>query len=1181
MVVGAFATSCVRAHLPALMALGLQMLLVVEDYTEGHHHQQSYVYTCHNGLCYGVHDRGDQPLLYWSDENLFTNLAEGPIGNGYYIRTLARFGPQRLIHISTVPTAATIENFSVRTVTDPSDKVVDCRPQRCVIGLQRVDYDHEISPLRYVNQPVPTYRDRNRFVTAFFDGLNKMGVTWNGYRLVIKWSPALFVFQLFIKCVLNSLNNVAARLGAPLLPDPIYEDQCPAYYVGGRYADDWEEFISHITTYPHGGLDLPVGFYSVSRWGIVRVPPAHPRCNYTNTLPIAREFAAQCGASLQAANRILLSLYGPSPMIPVSDDVVSQPPDVVSCELSTAFEVSVNAPVDNKVLIARLDPNHSDFSFASPTAESVKKTVELRVAQPTAGDTRTSVKRRLVDFWRRFRLPSVVAGLQEPDFSHFPSAKRNLYQRTYEALVTATAGYNTFLKTEVLPSLNIEKGKATRMIQANNKRFNVLVFNWFHEFERILLSVTHRDVSIFAKGKSMPERLVDIRKLLERYRYVWSCDFKNFDGHLKGDIYLAELDFYEALGLSANVAESLRKAKLHGVICADLPMRHSGDLFTGSGNCLQAASLLFDPFADHTIYCDGDDTLIFANDLHDIDVIVDRVNRSGFELEVNIVEDNVHYGRVVPFCQQLFLERGDCGIVPNADRLMEKLFNIPYTSKQDLERKILGKIQAVQAYCALGLPGFPKTGYASDEGDAAEVLARYAGYVYDEDVARSFYVVRPPCGFAKRIIDSIVAVDDKCNRNFLASLMPGLVRRQRAIVGLKKAQSALARQIAEEIEGSQRFKFDDMKSGKFLVTPVCTHTHSQLWTSRFGLAKLLHSTRPMNSTKCGFTSFPATPLSHQDKSPSASTTIQATLRPQVLSSRCSSKEPGRSRSGGNSRVMSQQQRSGQPRPGDSPTDSNRTCSTSSSTRKQRKRNKSRSPSNTTPRSTPHKREKESRKQDPSAGKQAGHSKTPASRSDSSDTKSKITPFSQGDRQSPRGPVLPPRSPSAPLPPVDITQEQQSVPSKNPSFIPPTLQETTPPPRKSSPSPTGLPSFGMMPPRHGQRLPRPWNVPLMSLRGRSRPSFAGSPTMEPFRPGWALPPWAIPSNPSVPLQPFPQNPPWLGSKNHRINRQARLSQRMGRKSRRSSPETGRTSDQHENPARPARAEERSTFAVKSP
>ena len=125
-IVGAFVTHVLNANLDRLLDLGVPMLFVVEDYREGKHNGDEYVYYCKEGRVEGHHVQPEgkyDPI--WYDENVDHVLTgkSGPVNKDWCFETLLSLGPQRLIYIhkGTLPRSGDVDN-----------KVATCECPRCV-----------------------------------------------------------------------------------------------------------------------------------------------------------------------------------------------------------------------------------------------------------------------------------------------------------------------------------------------------------------------------------------------------------------------------------------------------------------------------------------------------------------------------------------------------------------------------------------------------------------------------------------------------------------------------------------------------------------------------------------------------------------------------------------------------------------------------------------------------------------------------------------------------------------------------------------------------------------------------------------------------------------------------------------------------------------------------------------
>jgi hypothetical protein len=163
------------------------------------------------------------------------------------------------------------------------------------------------------------------------------------------------------------------------------------------------------------------------------------------------------------------------------------------------------------------------------------------------------------------------------------------------------------------------------------------------------------------------------------------------------------MKFYASIGLPRKIAHDLAYAKTFGVVEHSLPLRRSGDLFTGSGNCLVVGSLLwkFIKEEDIGVFCDGDDTLLFVNDRSIYQRITAHLESFGYEIDddpcyVDLSEDDFE----IPFCQTFYSKQG---YYVDTTRLLNKMLNIVAPNIKVAAETILGKLQAVAYLKNLGI----------------------------------------------------------------------------------------------------------------------------------------------------------------------------------------------------------------------------------------------------------------------------------------------------------------------------------------------------------------------------------------------------------------------------------------------------------------------------------------------
>lgn len=903
----ALSTGFINQNFKALTKLHVPILAVVEDYQEGYHADAEYMYTCTNGIVVG---RSNGKPGTWYDENLFCEYRDGPVGDGWYIHTIASLGPQRVVVFDTYDSANAVKNEPVRVRVDEARGPTNNRRSLTTpLDLEVPAVDPVIEHPGYEPKAFDPLPDMTFHRTMYSVACGGAILMFAMALLVATFGTEVPLILLLAGC--SAITVCAGWLWKATIPDPL-GDMCPDYYLVDTDAADFLSWLRGTHAFAHRGYRLPPGFYHIDEDRVVRVCPSHPDCNYTNMIAIAEEYCASKSWNPKTGVRKLIRLFGPVPekffTAKDSDMNIKEPelpPDLVR---TIPVPVKIN-PDEPKVRIASLDYNHDDFTLPVPDASSIAATATTRVFQKIR---EAPCLDRLEGFWKEVvHGRKIMHNPEPPDFSTYSGAKRRLYENTYEKLCSAkVAHYSSFLKIECLPSASIRAGKAIRAIEPNSKSFNVSTFNFFHTFERTLLAtLDQHGLPLFAKGSNMDRRCEVIQQKLQHYRYVYSCDFKNFDGHHKGRAYLDEIEFYLRLGLDRYFEYGLKESRLDGLYEASQPKRHSGDLFTGSGNCLVVASMLYWKGCDHTIYCDGDDTLVFTNDANLIGVLCDRADRAGHILTVEEPERGP-FGVIVPFCQHKF--NGD-KYWPSHSRICNKLFNIPYTSQADLEKRIYGKLCAVAAYRSAGVLDFPEFICPQDD----DIAWRYEG---------TRHLVREPTNDpapAGPIVALVQTLVEKCRPS--PSNGFGLV--------LSGADRIVKRAVHQFVSSDPTFREQECNDENFgtrfraWVTPV---SRSVTFSSQFGSANFVDCTKRTKSTTSKSSSSLPTTLSPMVYSPSHTTTtqvkdLQPTRKP------CSSKqEHDKSESTRQSRSGYPRKSSGPPRPADSRLERTATCSTRTS-----------------------------------------------------------------------------------------------------------------------------------------------------------------------------------------------------------------------------------------------------------
>lgn len=904
--VGALSTGHLNQNFRKLQQVGVPILAVVEDYAEGHHADEEYEYTCRNGVVKGRSTGKDRS---WYDENLFTDMRDGPVGDGWFIHTIVNFGVQRVVLFDTFESSNAIKNTCPAVDVSPADEYpVDRRSCPLKLDLE-IPFEVECAGLpSYAPQ---AFRSLKTVAWRWYVGwLGDISALVLGFMMLMMLAgmlaiPYLGVVVLIAACA-SASTSVACYITLWQHRGYTSEDLCPEYYLVDPDAKDFITWCRGVHRFKHRGYTLPPGFYHIDDRKVVRVPPSHPDCNYTNLIAMAEQYCASKSWNPKTGVRKLIRLFGPIPeeffQVNSADINVKElelPPDLVR---TIPIRVKIN-PSEAKLRIAALDYNHEDFTLPVPDTQSIAGTATTRVFQsiedaPALG--------RLLEFWKNIvRGGRIMYNPTPPDFSNYAGQKRRLYESVYSKICSKKPGhYSSFLKIEALPSANITAGKAIRAIEPNSKSFNVCTFNFFHEFEKTLLATQDQHgLDLFAKGSNMDRRCEVIKQKMTHYQYVYSCDFKNFDGHHKGRAYIDEIEFYLQIGLDRFYESSLKESKLDGLYEAAQPKRHSGDLFTGSGNCLVVASMLYWAGCEHTIYCDGDDTLVFTNNPNLITSLTERAKAAGHVLTVEEPTKGV-FGVQIPFCQHVF-----CGdqYWPSQKRICNKLFNIPFSSNVELEKKLYGKLCALQAYTSCGALNLPELGIRVDE----EIAWRYENtkHMIPEPTNDP-----PPAGPITRLLEMIDeerrarapigTLIERCRRN----LQPGLLSVSN---GADKVVKRVVHQFVNSDKTLGVLPCTAGNCGTRLARWVSPVSRSAMFSSQFGSANFVDCTKPTSSSTPKSSSSQPTTLSPMVYQPFRTTTTNSKDHPPAQSTCSSKSERGKRGSTKQSKSTSTRASSGQ------------------------------------------------------------------------------------------------------------------------------------------------------------------------------------------------------------------------------------------------------------------------------
>lgn len=218
---------------------------------------------------------------------------------------------------------------------------------------------------------------------------------------------------------------------------------------------------------------------------------------------------------------------------------------------------------------------------------------------------------------------------------------------------------------------------------------------------------------------------------------------------------------YADLGLDKEAANELSCAKTKGAIQHDIPMRHSGDLFTGSGNCLAVGTALTSAGLEHfTFYCDGDDTLLFMDDETQMEVLEKHLTKLGYTIDY---DGAIRFepGWEVEFCHVFYSESG---YYVDSERMLNRFCNIIGSTDDALAKTILGKLQALSILEATGIDfGIPvKRFIRLDECNERDriVMSMYKGMEnYKKDKIVNVDILGIEGGLAGRILADFVRYD--------------------------------------------------------------------------------------------------------------------------------------------------------------------------------------------------------------------------------------------------------------------------------------------------------------------------------------------------------------------------------------------------------------------------------------
>lgn len=714
---GAFVAQYFEDVFPLIEQYGYSVLLTVEDYTKGLHLGNEYCYYCDEAGYVLGYSRGT--CTPWTDKtNDIPN--KGNFNGSYEVETLYNIGPQRLVFLkkNKVEYCVPARSNVVHTYKGEGENLPPLTP-RYQLNLCQPESDETKSDLKVI---LPEYENKllNIYQGSRFDQLCKK-FDDNVVKVVKDRTNQAVAAGSIVASALTFFN----KKFAPALA-------VPPMVLAARYAINWlKTHEPKIQLYPYSPVvegkhgdeilklmkenpidpvtHLPFGYYYIDENNIIQVPQGHPQANYTNNLRLVKFYCEKQKwqkTSYVAIYNETFNCMTPNIESECTNSFFEQQESKIE-RITSSETFKVNVP-RSEAFGLRLSNHDSLRDYVCSKID--RRTLEAGVASRVLrGGLRSShTEKEHFDLYSEFWWDNVCTTYPvvdpTPDISHYKGKKYRKYLRKLLDLShkSLRVAYNSFIKIEVLPSSNLHK-KAFRFIVPNDPAFNTAFLNFFHSFEKDLLNVKVHDIPIFAKGKTYEQRWSIINKLAQKYLFCIPIDFKNFDAHHCRQAYTACMRFYASIGLPKKVAHALAYAKTYGVVEHSLPLRRSGDLFTGSGNCLVVGSLLwkFIKEEDIGVFCDGDDTLLFVNDRSIYQRITEHLESYGYEIDddpcyVDLSEEDFE----IPFCQTFYSKQG---YYVDTTRLLNKMLNIVAPNVKVAAETILGKLQAVAYLSNLGI----------------------------------------------------------------------------------------------------------------------------------------------------------------------------------------------------------------------------------------------------------------------------------------------------------------------------------------------------------------------------------------------------------------------------------------------------------------------------------------------
>lgn len=255
--------------------------------------------------------------------------------------------------------------------------------------------------------------------------------------------------------------------------------------------------------------------------------------------------------------------------------------------------------------------------------------------------------------------------------SMYNGRKQLIYERAYESLLSRgisrkDAYVSTFVKAEKI-NFSAKGDPAPRVIQPRSPRYNLETGRYLKLFEKELVRGFRRGwgYDVILKGRNADGVASSLRENWDWFQHpvAVGLDASRFDQHVSVDALLFEHSVYNSTFRSKELSKLLRWQLSNtgfgrvGEQCAKYKVdgcRMSGDINTGSGNCLIMSSIVLGYFEHAGVVArlsnNGDDCVIILEqaDLHLLDGIEQWFTDFGFKLKREPIVDVFEK---IEFCQ--------------------------------------------------------------------------------------------------------------------------------------------------------------------------------------------------------------------------------------------------------------------------------------------------------------------------------------------------------------------------------------------------------------------------------------------------------------------------------------------------------------------------------------------------